>query len=90
LQTGASHVVSLSSVSLEVREAFGAFENVLFARACGLPHLVDGAVAFLEKAVRESGGQVENDLSFLVGEELPGNFRGVGGEERRRKEASVL
>jgi hypothetical protein len=36
-----------------------------------LPHLVDRAVAFLEKALHESGGQVENDLSFLVGEELP-------------------
>lgn len=53
---------------------FGAFDDVLFAAACGLYHLVCGAVAVWgEEAAAEGVGQLVDDFAFLVEESsLPG------------------
>lgn len=69
LETGASYVGELDLGLFGGPGCFRAFEDVLFAGAGSSPHLVDGAVASLEEALRESEGEIENDLG-LLGEEL--------------------
>ena len=56
-----------------------AFEDVLFAGACRLHHLVDGAVFTGEEALAETVGEIVDDLGFLVGEQL--TVVAVGGDE---------
>lgn len=48
-----------------------ALDDVLFARARGLDHLVGGAVALGKEAVTEAKGDLVDDGGLLVGEELP-------------------
>ena len=47
-----------------------AFNDVLFAGARGLHHLVEGAVFFVQKARGEINGGVIDDLGFLAGEKV--------------------
>lgn len=49
---------------------FAAFGDVLFSGSGGLHHLVDGAVPPAEEAVGEAEGEVVDDLSLLVGDEV--------------------
>ena len=48
----------------------GAFGYVLLARACGLYHLVDGAVALLKEVVGEVECHIIDTLGFLVCDEV--------------------
>lgn len=49
---------------------FAAFEDVLFAGASGLDHLIDGAIASFEVTLGEAEGEVVDHHCLLVGEEL--------------------
>lgn len=71
LQAGAGDVDELELHLGGGDGGFAAFTDVLFPGAGGLHHLVDGALAFLEEAVAEAEGEVEDGLGFAEGEEFP-------------------
>ena len=68
-EAGTANVGELDLSFLGGKGGFAAFQDVLFAGARGLDHLVHGAVALAEILVRETEGEVVDDFGFLVGEE---------------------
>ena len=64
-----AHVGELDLGFLGGERSLAALQDVLFAGAGRLDHLVNGAVAFGEELVREAEGDVIDNLGFLEGEE---------------------
>ena len=69
-EAGAGDVGELEFGLLGGAGRFRAFEDVLFAGAGSLAHLVDSAVALFEKALRETEREIENNLGLLIGKQL--------------------
>jgi hypothetical protein len=69
-QAGAGHVGQLDFRFLGGARRLAAFGDVLLARAGGLNHLVDDAVALAQKSLAKAVCDVVDNFSFLVGKQL--------------------
>src|SRR5207249_3037081 len=97
LQAGAGHVGKLDLGFPGGERRLAALEDVLFAGAGGLDHLVDSAVALGEEFVRKAEGEVVDNLGFFEGEEslVVASAReeavgGVGGMGRMRRSGGMF
>lgn len=70
LEARACHIGELDLGFLGSDGRLAALDDVLFAGASGLNHLIEGAISALEKALAKMDGEVVNDLRLLVGEQL--------------------
>ena len=70
LEAGAGYVGEFEFGFLGSAAGLAAFEDILFAGAGGLHHLVAGAGASVDEAVAETHCAVEDDARFLEREEV--------------------
>jgi len=78
LETGLRHISELDFGFFRGTRGATCLQDILFARARRLDHLVHGAVALFQEALAKANGAVVNDARFLKGEEIlvssvPGN-----------------
>jgi hypothetical protein len=70
LETGSGNIGKLDLGFLGSAARLAALENILFARAGGLHHLVVGARPFVDKPVAKFHGAIVDNAGFLKGVEL--------------------
>jgi hypothetical protein len=69
-EAGASHAGELDFGFFGSAGRLAAFKDVLFAGACGLNHLVIGAVGFFQEALAEAHRAVIDNPGLLEGEQI--------------------
>jgi hypothetical protein len=89
-EAGAGDIGELDLGFLGCAAGAAAFEDVLFAGAGGLDHLVGGAAALVHEMGAKAGGGIEDDAGFAEGEQVlvaamrrEEAFRGRTGRRRR-------